>query len=281
MDFWAVLDLQSTTDIPTIKKAYAAKLKIHHPEDDPEGFQRVRLAYENALKFAQYNKRMIIIAASGQQGQLFRESSDCSQDLVHISPSIALNRDIQSTKEEIINEFIGRVKTLYTDPNLKNDLTQWKHILEDEKYWNLEIKKSLNVCLLNFLANPDVEPRERLSPYQRDSQYRISKNALLPEVWELFNDFFFWTEQERELYKIFPQEFLDFVWEKIHFRREQQERRKLKNIVRRYIPVGKSPFFWIGKIFLAILVILFIKIAGPLGIGMAIVAWCRNKHSAW
>ncbi|USH04453.1 J domain-containing protein [Grimontia kaedaensis] len=51
MNMWEVLDLEQTTDESVIKKAYRVKLRQHHPEDDPEGFKRVREAYENILQW--------------------------------------------------------------------------------------------------------------------------------------------------------------------------------------------------------------------------------------
>ena len=49
---WDVLEIAATKDARTIKKAYAKKVKQYHPEDDPEGFQQVRAAYEQALGYA-------------------------------------------------------------------------------------------------------------------------------------------------------------------------------------------------------------------------------------
>ncbi|MDD1779968.1 J domain-containing protein [Enterovibrio sp. ZSDZ35] len=49
MTIWETLGIEETHDETAIKKAYRKQLRIHHPEDDPEGFQRVRRAYEEAL----------------------------------------------------------------------------------------------------------------------------------------------------------------------------------------------------------------------------------------
>ncbi|WP_258197647.1 MULTISPECIES: J domain-containing protein [Pseudomonas] len=49
MTCWEVLDLPPDADSRTIKRTYAALLKKTRPDADPEGFQRLREAYEAAM----------------------------------------------------------------------------------------------------------------------------------------------------------------------------------------------------------------------------------------
>lgn len=52
MNIWRVLGLEPTRDLSAIRRAYAAAARKYHPEEQPEEFQRVRAAYEQALLYA-------------------------------------------------------------------------------------------------------------------------------------------------------------------------------------------------------------------------------------
>lgn len=53
-DPWQVLGIAPSRDLREIKRAYAVTLKKHRPDDDAEGYQLLRSAYEWALDWARY-----------------------------------------------------------------------------------------------------------------------------------------------------------------------------------------------------------------------------------
>lgn len=64
MNIWRVLGLEPTRDLTAIRRAYAATAKRYHPEEQPELFQQVRAAYEQALAYA----RTPVREAAPEQG---------------------------------------------------------------------------------------------------------------------------------------------------------------------------------------------------------------------
>jgi hypothetical protein len=54
VDIWKELQIEKTSDRTAIRRAYARRLKKVHPEDDPQGFQTLRAAYEAAINYSSY-----------------------------------------------------------------------------------------------------------------------------------------------------------------------------------------------------------------------------------
>ena len=54
MTCWQTLGIAPTSDEAAIKQAYAARIREHRPDRDPEGFRAVRAAYEEALRLRAY-----------------------------------------------------------------------------------------------------------------------------------------------------------------------------------------------------------------------------------
>lgn len=72
---WSELGLPGPTELPEIRRAYAQRLKTTHPEDDPEGFQRLHAAYQQASRDARRRSRgtpepdTAVFSGGGASGQ--------------------------------------------------------------------------------------------------------------------------------------------------------------------------------------------------------------------
>lgn len=55
---WKILGIKAGSDRDTIRRAYAKKLKGVNPEDDPEGFMRLRQAHDDALAQLKWRQQL-------------------------------------------------------------------------------------------------------------------------------------------------------------------------------------------------------------------------------
>lgn len=64
--FWKILELEPTLNIFAIRRAYAQKTRICHPEEDPEGFLELRKAYQAAMDYAECGSGFPSVSLRGQ-----------------------------------------------------------------------------------------------------------------------------------------------------------------------------------------------------------------------
>jgi hypothetical protein len=86
MNCWEVLGISPTKDQREIKKAYARAVTQHHPEDDPEGFQIVYHAFQQAIAYSKVK--------DGIPAEFFSD-----QSLLQIS-ELTFNKSVASERKE-------------------------------------------------------------------------------------------------------------------------------------------------------------------------------------
>jgi len=128
MDFFRVLGIEETKDEAAIKQAYFEKLKVTNPEDDPEGFKRLRKAFEEATAYARRED-------TGEE-QVQEEDN---------TPSGLWCRKAA----EIYSRFSSRV-----------DLARWKALFEEDVFLSLDGEDECRKKLLVFLMNHIYLPTE-------------------------------------------------------------------------------------------------------------------------
>ena len=77
MDMWDVLGIEETGDKDELKTAYRNKLRTVNPEDDQEGFMRLRKAYEEALKYIETSENESSKSVDRDERFPFEYSEDC------------------------------------------------------------------------------------------------------------------------------------------------------------------------------------------------------------
>ena len=91
---WNELEIEPTNDRRDIKRAYAKKSRLCHPEEKPEEFRRLHEAYRLALGLAEREARRERAAGGGREERAGREAGEEREaggarlelSLIHIYP---------------------------------------------------------------------------------------------------------------------------------------------------------------------------------------------------
>ncbi|GKU24373.1 hypothetical protein CFOLD11_11990 [Clostridium folliculivorans] len=195
MNIWQVLEIEPTGEVKEIKRAYAKKLKKTNPEDDPEGFQVLKEAYDSCLRYAKNYKKNIeyndlsvrneeldIVHSEEEfnendNGDIYKESDnqrfidlkitnneDSLDDYNYKTPprinikEEEVNLEVNFTEQ--IELFFEKVQALYDDFFKRIDLKYWEELLNDEVMWKFELKNQIGTRMADFLIENYCLPRD-------------------------------------------------------------------------------------------------------------------------
>lgn len=183
MSCWIRLGIAPTTDESLIRNAYRASLPAHHPETDPEGFQALRTAYEQALQQAREEAEEFEPAfeASGQEGievpQVFVDFCELLDDPARRFNFAAWQvfvRELDQQPLEVLDELswalyrrlAGAGSLSYRCANLLAKRMAW-----DQQLLDLEFDDAHRVeFFLQRIATPDPFDTDLMSAWSEAAQ---------------------------------------------------------------------------------------------------------------
>lgn len=121
-EVFQILEIEQTKDERALKNAYREKLAVTNPEDDPEGFKRLRAAYEEACRYAKTPDE--------------EEDGETVQTLEDDTPA---------------GQWVRGVREIYENIADRCDEDKWRPLFEADAFLSLEEEENCTVYLLRFL----------------------------------------------------------------------------------------------------------------------------------
>ena len=138
MNFWNILNISPTTEKKQVKRAYAKLLKQHKPEQDPEGYQRLREAFDAAILYCknpEINQDLAWDTMDQSSLNLFPIEQPTLIKSEINQQEKAIPKQIEVLLQQIFSEKDPQVATLLFQQAIQSDLLlnlKYCHIFEME-----------------------------------------------------------------------------------------------------------------------------------------------------
>lgn len=143
MDIWEILHIEPTTDRKAIRKAYAARTRVVHPEEKPEEFKMLHTAYQAALRYAEFaSKSKADFAKAGKAEAASVNISQEQENTEHeeLLSFFTENQEKQKQRVDAFMEYWKELKNISDDPK---GYEWWQEYLKSEDFqhirWNAQV----------------------------------------------------------------------------------------------------------------------------------------------
>lgn len=175
-DIWTFLGIAPTSDKKTIRSAYAAQSRLHHPEEEPEYFVELNQAYRQALSLARTAEAdgsgENRIGRSGEEdrnsnhteftqlntGTGNEKDKEESASLLERLADARQKAIQQSMETGALHDFI----TLFTNPKQAKAADTWKRFFLSEAFLREQYTEDFARGLYTYLMEQQLHPCDNL-----------------------------------------------------------------------------------------------------------------------
>lgn len=179
MDIWGLLEISPTKDIKIIKKAYAEKVKLYHPEDNPKMFSRIHEAYLAAVEYAKNSslEKEITYSYTADTKQNNQYSSQYHQDFDYAKEyrNQSNSADENSEQDDIYGPLIDKsIKDYYNI--VKKEIDDFMTLLASESH---RLTNTNEFLLLDYMLRYEVFIKYKDHPYMLSLLEQLIKTDII------------------------------------------------------------------------------------------------------
>ena len=180
MDIWELLGIGPTTDIASIKSAYARQAKLYHPEEHPEEFKALQNAYKIAVWTAKNQK------AAEAEPTADRLKMDAGAEPSDDSPKPEKAFDYSSIdsfgdRERFFRQFLLIAK----NPYLKNNQMAWDYFLKQKEFAKLFSSTDFRMNFVRTMCGLSGWHRKTILYFEQYlTKFHTKENDSSGEKWE-------------------------------------------------------------------------------------------------
>ncbi|MCG7563018.1 J domain-containing protein [Pseudoalteromonas sp. McH1-42] len=168
---WEVLGIDPSADKKAIKRAYTSKLKLCKPDEDPEGFQQLRAAYDAALAHveAQPQQRVKLSSADEQPSELAEPEAVKPEVLPDTTPAMHFEKPQAQpgTPPQLnseLQEFDTELAQLLDNSYRRNQQGAWQLLIEHPVCVDLQSRRAASHRIFHSVLNYQKSERAEVTP---------------------------------------------------------------------------------------------------------------------
>lgn len=150
-EIWEILGIAPTDDVELIKEAYRSQLLNTNPEDDQEGFMRLKEAFDEAVR--------------------------------------SVNEGEEEEQEQPYAEIIEKVDSIYQDIDKRVDIQNWNELFSDEIFSELDQQDDIRNAFLGYVMDHCLFPSNIFKKFDEVFSITADQEALsekFPPAYILF-----------------------------------------------------------------------------------------------
>ncbi len=171
-DIWSVLEIEPTTSKRDIKRAYANAVKYCHPEEKPEEYERLKAAYEAALRWTGQRVELPkeaehtpkekgsseLLDKLGQFQETEEEAENTPQEqesfeLLDKLEQLQEKKELSELGRKVLNTFIQD----FSDNRKRKDKGQWKSFFLQDDFLRVQFEVGFVEKLDEYLREQQLE----------------------------------------------------------------------------------------------------------------------------